>query len=248
MSKVKRAIIMAAGMGKRLQPVTMEVPKPLVSVNGTRIIDTIISALHVNGIYEIYVVVGYLKEKFYHLEKDYSGLYLIDNPYYDACNNISSLYVAREYIENSIILDGDQIIYNSSILSPYFERSCYSAAWTDTLTDEWLLTVENGIITHCNRTGGTYGWQLFSISRWTAEDAQKLKYHLEIEFNKKRNRQIYWDDIAMFCYPEEYQLGICEIQKDDVIEIDNLSELVKFDTSYQKYMKNKNNGGIYYVK
>ena len=62
---VKRAIIMAAGIGKRMQPLTFETPKPLVKVNGTRMIDTVINGLHEHGIYEIYVVVGHLKEQFY---------------------------------------------------------------------------------------------------------------------------------------------------------------------------------------
>ena len=62
MHKVKRAIIMAAGIGKRMQPVSLHTPKPLIKVNGVRMIDTVISGLHQNGITEIYIVVGYLKE------------------------------------------------------------------------------------------------------------------------------------------------------------------------------------------
>ena len=138
-----------------------------------------------------------------------------------------------------IKIDGDQIIYNPEILAPEFERSGYNSVWTDEETDEWLQTVENGIVTACSRMGGKSGWQLYSISRWTAEDGKKLKRHLEIEFEQKKNRQIYWDDVAMFCYPEEYQLGIRPMNKDDIIEVDNLSELIALDASYKKYEEGK---------
>lgn len=226
---------MAAGLGNRMRPVTLKTPKPLVKVNGVRMIDSVIHALHDNGIYEIYVVVGYLKEQFVDLEKEYPGLILIENSYFDTCNNISSLYVAREHLENVMILDGDQLIYNPDILSPEFERSGYNSVWTDKKTDEWLQTVENGIVTACSRTGGEKGWQLYSISRWKAEDGRKLKHYLEVEFEQKKNRQIYWDDVAMFCYPTEFQLGIYPMQQEDIIEIDNLSELIKLDATYQQY-------------
>lgn len=239
MNKVKRAIIMAAGTGKRMQPVTLETPKPLVKVNGVRMIDTVIQGLYMNGIKDIYIVVGYLKEKFECLIREYSGVVLIENPYYDSCNNISSLYVARDFIAESIILDGDQIIYNHEILSPEFERSGYNAVWCENNTEEWLMTVENGIVTSCNRNGGKKGWQLFSVSRWNEDDGEKLKRHLEIEFEVKKNRQIYWDDIAMFCYPEEYKLGIREMQYGDIVEIDNISELISIDKSYSKCLEEK---------
>src|SRR5699024_2677891 len=135
MNKVKRAIIMAAGFGSRMQPVTLETPKPLVKVNGVRMIDTVIRGLHNNGIYEIYVVVGYLKEQFERLKTEYPGLELIENPYYDTANNISSLYVAREHFEDFIILDVDQLIFNDSTLATEFDMSGYNGVWIDKGTD-----------------------------------------------------------------------------------------------------------------
>lgn len=236
MHTVKRAIIMAAGIGKRMQPVTFETPKPLIRVNGIRIIDTVIQGLNSNNIFEIYVVVGYMKEKFYSLEKEYPGVKIIENPYYNTCNNISSLYMVRDHIDDALILDGDQMIYNDAILQPEFERSGYNCVWTDTDTDEWLLTVENGIVKSCSRSGGKDGWQLYSISRWTTHDGKKLKEHLELEFELKKNQQIYWDDIALFCHPEDYHLGIQEMDRKDVIEIDSIYELAQLDNHYKKYI------------
>lgn len=239
MNRVERAIIMAAGLGNRMHPITLATPKPLVRVNGVRMIDTVIDGLHQNGIHEIYVVVGYLKEQFKELEQEYPDVRLIENSYYNTCNNISSLYVARDYIENAIILDGDQIIYNPDILAPEFERSGYNSVWTDDETDEWLQTIKDGIVTACSRTGGKGGWQLYSISRWTAEDGQKLKHFLEVEFEEKQNRHIYWDDVAMFCHPDEFELGIRPMNASDIIEVDNLSELIELDESYKKYAEEK---------
>ena len=52
---------------------------------------------------------------------------------------------------------------------------------------------------------------------------------------------MYWDDIAIFCYPDLFNLTIYEIKDEDMYEIDTLDDLIKFDSSYLKYKGDENN-------
>ena len=236
MSEITRAIIMAAGKGTRMHPITETIPKPLIRVHGKRMIDTIIDALHENGIYEIYVVVGYLKEAFKNLPDEVKGITLIENPYFDTCNNISSLYVAKDHISNAIIIDGDQIITDSTILFTEFINSGYNCVWQETDSKEWMLTLDDRFkVLSCSRNGGNHAWQLYGISRWTTEDGMKLKELLELEFKEKKNTQIYWDDIAMFKHFDRFNLHGYPMHEGCVKEIDSLDELIEEDNSYRSY-------------
>lgn len=230
---VKNAIIMAAGFGSRLRPITEEIPKPLIDVNGKIMIENIIESLLKNNIKDIKIVVGYKKEKFLYLKEKYECVELIENKYFETCNNISSLYVARKYLGDTIILDGDQIIYDDSILNPVFYKSSYCCSWSDNKTDEWLITIndKNDVI-KCSRQGGSKGWQLYSISFWTKEDSVNLQQCVEDAFENKKEKDIYWDDLAMFLYSDKFKLGIRKIKKGQVVEIDNLHELKELDKKY----------------
>ena len=93
--RAKKAIFIAAGFGTRLVPVTLNTPKPLVRVNGKRIIDTLIDACLEAGISEIYIVRGYLSEQFDQLLYKYPMIKFIENPLFNEANNISSAICAR---------------------------------------------------------------------------------------------------------------------------------------------------------
>ena len=130
-------------------------------------------------------------------------------------------------------MEGDQIVYQEKIFFPEFEQSCYHVTYSEDWTKEWLLTVCGGQITGCCKKGGKGGWELHGISRWTAEDGRKLRHHLEIEFERKKNRDIFWDEVALFCHPKDYRLGVWKMKKEDVIEADSLEELAALDETYE---------------
>lgn len=239
--EVKRAIIMAAGFGSRLQPLTSNTPKPLINVNGIPMIESIIKALKQNEINEIIVVVGYLKEKFDYLKDKYTNLKLVENPYFEKCNNISSLYVVKEFIPESVILDGDQIVCHPSFLKKEFNQSGYCCLWTDKPTTEWVLQSEKGRVTSCFRNGADQGWELHSISYWNKKDGYMLQKDIEEIFIKQQKTDLYWDDIALFEKPDHYSLTIYPFEQGDIIEIDDWETLMSIDGRYKRreeYEKN----------
>ena len=234
MANIKRAIIIAAGEGKRLRPVTFEMPKPLIRVNGKRIIDTGIEALRANGIRDIYIVVGYKKELFYEIYGEMPDIHLIDNPNYLKGNNITSMYCARQYLPDAFVLEADIIINNPQIFNLNAERSGYMASWRNPTT-EWQLNVKEKKILSYDKNGGDAGYQLFGISVWNKEDGYKLSDDIRQMVEVEGNIGIYWDEVPLANLQNKYHLEVKEIKADDICEIDNLDELIRMDQSYAHY-------------
>ena len=133
-----------------------------------------------------------------------------------------------------MILDGDQLIRNPAILNPEFDHSGYCCIWRDGPTEEWVLTLDRDeIVTECSRNGADHGWELHSVSFWSAEDGNRLRRQLEEEYIEKKNTDIYWDDVALFCHPEDYRLGIRPISEESLQEIDSVEELRAIDPTYR---------------
>ena len=226
------AIIMAAGKGERLRPLTETTPKPLIEIHGTPMIENIISSLKQKGVNDITIVTGYLKDKFEYLKDKYQ-INIINNPDYDKANNISSLYYAKEKLGDTIILDGDQIINNLDIIKLDFTKSGYVCVPINTFKREWILSLDkNNKITSCLRDGGDHGYELKSLSFWTKEDTEKLKQLLVQEYENKGRANVYWDDIAMFLHPDKFELYGYIINENDIEEIDSLEELQAIDERY----------------
>ena len=77
----KNAIILAAGKSSRFAPFTYEKPKGLFCVKGQILIERQIEQLIEAGIDEIYIVVGYMKEKFFYLEQKYGVKLIVNNEF-----------------------------------------------------------------------------------------------------------------------------------------------------------------------
>ncbi|MEF9951712.1 MAG: NTP transferase domain-containing protein [Clostridium sp.] len=101
-------IILAAGKGSRLHPLTMKYPKSLYKLDGnTTVLQRMVSLIKKNdSLAKIVVVNGFMYES---IENELNGVEFVYNPFYSVTNSISSLWFAREYlgIDNTVILNAD---------------------------------------------------------------------------------------------------------------------------------------------
>lgn len=121
--RVDSAVILAAGSGTRMVPLSYERPKAMLEVRGEVLIERLIGQLHEAGISEIAVVVGYRKEEFFYLEDDFGVDLVIVDDYLNRKNH-ASLYAARGYMKNSYVCLSDQY-FSHNLFSPYcFKPYC----------------------------------------------------------------------------------------------------------------------------
>ena len=228
--RVKRIIFIAAGVGSRLLPITLNTPKPLVRVKGQRIIDSIIDAALLVGIQEIYIVRGYLSEQFDQLLYKYPMIKFIENPAYNESNNISSALCARFLLGNSYICEADILLKNKRLIRKYQFKSNYCGVKCET-TDDWCLHETKGYINGVS-VGGTNGYRMLGISYWTEADGKKLADCLEQAYKMPGGKERFWDSVPLSIFANEFKLSIRNCNFSDFDEIDTFSELKKLDNVY----------------
>ena len=106
----RNAIILAAGTSSRFVPISFEIPKSLLKVNGEILIERQIKQLQEARIFDITIVVGYKKEMFYYL-KDKYNVSIVDNGDYYIYNNTSSLMKVLDKLENTYICSSDNYFW-----------------------------------------------------------------------------------------------------------------------------------------
>ena len=228
--RAKRVIFLAAGLGSRLRPATINVPKPMVRVHGKPIICSAIDAAIATGIEEIYIVRGYLGECFEWLLKKYPQVHLVDNPDYETANNVSSAMQVRHLMENAYVMEADLLINNPAIFKKYhYTSNCLGVPVKE--TDDWCVISEQGVAKELVK-GGVNCHHLFSIYYLNREDGAKLPAQLEEMYASKGGRNLFWDIAPMNRYNEQCHIEVRECCFADISEIDTYAELQKLDDAY----------------
>ncbi len=130
MSSNYTAIILAAGKGTRLRPLTDDIPKCMVEIDGKPMLEWQLDLLTDAGIENIVVVTGYLEDKI-----RYPQITKVHNPEYSSTNMVYSLFCAEEYLQGDLIISYGDIIYSDEVLQKLMDSDEDIVIASD---EEWL--------------------------------------------------------------------------------------------------------------
>ncbi|WP_318462733.1 sugar phosphate nucleotidyltransferase [Photobacterium leiognathi] len=227
-----RAIILAAGLGSRLRPLTNVTPKSLLCVNGKPLIETQIEYLHEIGINDITILTGYLSTKFNYLTEKYN-VSLKHNKYYDKFNNIYSMSLIIDKLENSYVIDADVFI-NNNFLIKEISSSLYFSGKKNSY-NEWKLNFDDTLKVNEISFSSGDDYIMSGISYWSSKDAKILseKLSLKMKLDSSNWMNLYWDDIVKENI-KELDVYLFKIKSDDWFEIDTVED---YESLVQKFSK-----------
>jgi len=228
----KNAIILAAGRSTRFAPFTYEKPKGLFIVRGEVLIERQINQLIEAGVKDIYLVLGYMKEKFFYLEQKYDEVHLIVNNTYGKYGNLYSLYVARQHLKNTFICCSDHyFIDNPFIDDNEFNQSYRDCIYLNGNFREFSVDYsDDDIITGCY-VGGRDKMAMMGHAYFNEGFSKRFVRYLEDELDNFGVTGMYWEEFYA-THIKDLTLHLREFRQNDIQEFDDIDDLRQFDSDF----------------
>ena len=227
-----RAIILAAGLGTRLRPMTNNTPKALVKVKDKPLVEYQIEYLKEKGIDEIIIVVGYLHEQFDYLKEKYN-VKLVLNDKYAEYNNFYSLYLVKDYLADSYVIDADNYLFKNMFRTDV-TRSTYFSVYCEDCENEWFLLYGDDYKVQDIIVDSKAGRILSGVSFWDKPTAEKIVRFIDKAYNSGDFINLYWDNMVKDNI-NELDVYVEELESNSIYEIDSVKDYKKLEEILKEY-------------
>lgn len=232
-------LVLAAGAGRRLQPLTDDLPKTLLPVDGERtILDVALANLKAAGLDDVAVVTGFaahrIDERKQALEQDHGvNLELVFNDKAEEWNNAYSLWIAREQLRGGAILVNGDTVHPASVEETVLAArgpAIVLAADTEKALGEEemkLHVTDDGFMDRINKAlePATAAGEYIGVTLIEAEAADSLADSLEATW--KRDPDLYYEDGYQEFADRGGRIGIAPIGQADWVEVDDHEDLAR---------------------
>lgn len=227
----RNAIILAAGKSNRFAPFTYEKPKGLFCVKGEILIERQIEQLRDAGVEDIYIVIGYMKEKFFYLERKY-GVKLIVNNQFGEKGNLFSLYVAKKYLSNTYICCADHYF----VLNPFKEnlvdnRSYRACAYQVGKFREFAVKVSDAAVITDLAIGGTNSLAMVGHAYMNKKFSSVFRTLMDNEINDFGVSSMFWEEFYAK-HMKELTFYVKNFVANAILEFDSIEDLRAFDSDF----------------
>lgn len=226
-------IILVAGQGRNLQPLTLSRPKTLYKLDGeTTVLQRLVRSIRkYDKKAEIVVVVGFMYK---HIQKELEddNVSFVHNPFYAATSSMGSLWFAKDYLqrENVTIINGD-IVMNDSLMN---DTICAYTVVPYVLIDstkrdgnKYNVQVQGDKVCVMSKNLTEFIGNYASVVKLDAVSARFVLEQLELMVNEGMYNLFFEDALVQMIFDKNFELYFKDIKEYEWTEIDNVDDLLK---------------------
>lgn len=193
MSRVRTAVILAAGIGSRLRNIHNDKPKGFLQLGAKPIIEESIARLVFAGINEIIIVTGYQNQFYDELKIKYPFIKTVKNDIFETTGSMYSLWTAKELVKNDFLLIESDLIYElnalQTLLNSYYNNAILLSGKTGAGDEVYVGVNGNRIVNMSKQIEDIkqFGGELVGVSRISFDLYKKMTAFAEKMFDKKSN-------------------------------------------------------------
>lgn len=235
-----RYIILIAGKGNRLHPLTLQMPKSLYKLEAsTTILERMISIIRKNDSdAQFTIVVGFKADEIRERIGKQDYIEFIENPFYSVTNSIASLWFAQDYLEGDVTIINGDIVMEEAIIS---EIVCKPVSYPCVLLDSSIKSqgdynvevLDNKVLVMSKDLDEYYG-EYAGITKLDAASCRLLKKQVDLMVKSNMYDQWYENALVQMIFDDDFELGYIDICNYKWTEVDCVNDMLMAKTIHRQ--------------